>query len=215
MTKVTGFGASGPSPLATSYIVQSPRGDHAPYHRNTHRMENSGRPNGTARAGGPCFGQKVGSRKRDPAVEPRRIRGGLRSTSSCEHFRGYGGWPESWEMRRPQEARTIEIDVGRLRQHIIPLPPPTESRFPKTGHGTKILLKDLIAEKDRAVVMKRRKLRGQAIVRGAVRGTAQIRNYGVSLVGDFLVKNAVEFGVIEPQPHMAAQGEIPGATNGG
>lgn len=134
------------------------------------------------------------ARGNDPAEERDEDRRALTVKQLCEQYieemeagliMGKGG--------RPKKASTIEIDVGRIRRHIIPLLGTRRVRD-ITKPDMNNLMKDIIAGKTR-VVMKTEKLRGKAIVRGG-RGTA-IRTMGL-LGGIF--SYAVEAGVIDHNP---------------
>ncbi len=134
------------------------------------------------------------ARGNDPAEERDEDRKALTVKQLCEQYiedmeagliMGKGG--------RPKKASTIEIDVGRIRRHIIPLLGTRRVRD-ITKPDMNNLMKDIIAGKTR-VVMKTEKLRGKAIVRGG-RGTA-IRTMGL-LGGIF--SYAVESGVIDHNP---------------
>ena len=149
------------------------------------------------------------ARGNDPAEEREEDRRALTVKQLCEQYiedmeagliMGKGG--------RPKRASTIEIDVGRIRRHIIPLLGTRRVRD-ITKPDMNNLMKDIIAGKTR-VVMKTEKLRGKAIVRGG-RGTA-IRTIGL-LGGIF--SYAVESGVIDTtRPTACASPNIRYATGG-
>jgi hypothetical protein len=94
---------------------------------------------------------------------------------------------------RPKKPSTITTDTGRIERHIVPL---IGTRRVKDLTKTDInkVLKDIMAEKTR-VLVKTKKLRGKAIVRGGA-GTA---TRTVGLLGGILTY-AVEAGIIESNP---------------
>ena len=94
---------------------------------------------------------------------------------------------------RPKKTTTISTDTGRIDRHIIPL---IGTRRVKdlTNADINKVLKDIMAGKTR-VVVKTKKLRGKAIVRGGA-GTA---TRTVGLLGGILTY-AVEAGIIDRNP---------------
>ncbi len=95
--------------------------------------------------------------------------------------------------RRPKKAGTIVTDKGRIRRHIIPLIGKRKVRD-VTKTDVNKLLKDVMAGKT-ATVVKTKKLRGKAIVRGGV-GTA---TRTVGLLGGIFTY-AIEAGIIDTNP---------------
>ncbi|KPP88856.1 MAG: Site-specific recombinase XerD [Rhodobacteraceae bacterium HLUCCA08] len=173
-----------------SYIVQyRARGRSRRYTIGLHRVWT---PETARREAKALLGRVA--RGNDPAEERDEDRKALTVKQLCEQYiedmeagliMGKGG--------RPKKTSTIEIDVGRIRRHIIPLLGTRRVRD-ITKPDMNNLMKDIIAGKTR-VVMKTEKLRGKAIVRGG-RGTA-IRTMGL-LGGIF--SYAVEAGVIDHNP---------------
>lgn len=94
---------------------------------------------------------------------------------------------------RPKKPTTVEIDIGRINRHIVPLIGTRRVKDLVKADINKVL-KDIMAGKTR-VSVKTKKKRGRAIVRGGV-GTA---TRTVGLLGGILTY-AVEAGIIERNP---------------
>ncbi len=94
---------------------------------------------------------------------------------------------------RPKKASTIVTDKGRIARHIIPLIG-TRKVIDVTKADVNRMLKDVMAG-NTATIVKTKKLRGKAIVRGGV-GTA---TRTVGLLGGILTY-AIDIGIIETNP---------------
>lgn len=94
---------------------------------------------------------------------------------------------------RPKKPGTVVTDKGRIRRHIIPLIGKRKVRDVTKADVNK-LLKDVMAGKT-ATVVKTKKLRGKAIVKGGV-GTA---TRTIGLLGGIFTY-AIEAGIIETNP---------------
>ncbi|MBN8816368.1 MAG: integrase arm-type DNA-binding domain-containing protein [Sphingomonas sp.] len=130
----------------------------------------------------------------DPAEERQLDRKAITMKELCELYLadleaglilGKGG--------RPKKASTIVTDKGRIARHIIPLVGTRKVRD-VTKVDVNRLLKDVMAGKT-ATVVKTKKLRGKAIVRGGV-GTA---TRTIGLLGGIFTY-AIDAGIIDTNP---------------
>lgn len=130
----------------------------------------------------------------DPAEERAELNKAMSMKELCEHYMddlrnglilGKGG--------RPKKQSTVDIDLGRIERHVIPLLGARRVKDLTKAILTKVM-RDIMAGKTRAFI-KTNKLRGRANVRGGP-GTAA-RTLG--LIGGILTY-AVDLGVIEHNP---------------
>ncbi len=94
---------------------------------------------------------------------------------------------------RPKRRSTVDIDIGRIQRHIIPLLGTRRVKDLTRAELTKVM-RDIMAGRTR-LVMKTKKLRGKSIVKGGP-GTA---TRTIGLLGGILTY-AIELGVIENNP---------------
>jgi len=130
----------------------------------------------------------------DPAEERAELNKAMSVKELCERYMddlrnglilGKGG--------RPKKQSTVDIDLGRIERHVIPLLGSRRVKDLTKAILTKVM-RDIMAGKTRAFI-KTNKLRGRANVRGGP-GTAA-RTLG--LIGGILTY-AVDLGVIESNP---------------
>lgn len=130
----------------------------------------------------------------DPAEERAELNKAMSMKELCERYMddlknglilGKGG--------RPKKQSTVDIDLGRIERHVIPLLGSRRVKDLTKAILTKVM-RDIMAGKTRAFI-KTNKLRGRANVRGGP-GTAA-RTLG--LIGGILTY-AVDLGVIDSNP---------------
>ena len=130
----------------------------------------------------------------DPAEERAELNKAISMKELCELYMndlrnglilGKGG--------RPKKQSTVDIDLGRIERHVIPLLGSRRVKDVTKAILTKVM-RDIMAGKTRAFI-KTNKLRGRANVRGGP-GTAS-RTLG--LIGGILTY-AVDLGVIDSNP---------------
>ncbi len=130
----------------------------------------------------------------DPAEERAELNKAMSMKELCERYMddlkdglilGKGG--------RPKKRSTVDIDLGRIERHVIPLLGTRRVKDLTKAILTKVM-RDIMAGKTRAFI-KTNKLRGRANVRGGP-GTAA-RTLG--LIGGILTY-AVDLGIIDSNP---------------